>query len=83
MVVCIQISVECQQNGRTVRLCPLLRKTTTIALHFAHARAWLFIVPITKLLLDFVHLLLKCGSRNEATHLSLNFFKTTYLQLSK
>ena len=59
-----------QESGRNVRLCPLLWKTTTVAVHFAHASPWLFTIPITKPFLDFVHLLLKCGSRTEATHLS-------------
>ena len=44
-------------------------KDTTIDVHFAHANPWLFIVPMIKVFLDFVHLL-KCRSRTEATHLS-------------
>ena len=34
-----------QENGRTVRLCPLLQKTATVAAHFAHANPWLFTIP--------------------------------------
>ena len=45
-------------------------KITIIAVHFAHASPWLFTIPITKSFLDFVHILLKCGSRTEATYLS-------------
>ena len=32
-------------------------------------------IPISKLLFDFVRLLLKCGLKIEATHLSPDFFK--------
>ena len=42
-----------------------------LQLHLAYVNPWLF----TKTPLDFVHLLLKCGSRTEATHLSLENFK--------
>ena len=34
-----------QENGRTVRLCPLLWKTIIIVVHFAHANPWLFTIP--------------------------------------
>ena len=41
-----EISIELQQeNGRTMRLCPLLWKTTIVALHFAHANPWLLTIP--------------------------------------
>ena len=63
-----------QENGRTVRLCPLLWKITIVVVHFAHANPWLFIIPITKPFLNFVDFLLKCGSRTEATHLSPKIF---------
>ena len=43
---------------------------TKLDVHFAHANPWLFSIDITKILLDFVHILLKCGSKAEATHLS-------------
>ena len=33
-----------QENNRTVKLCPLLWKTTIIAVHFAHANPWLFTI---------------------------------------
>ena len=42
-----------QENCRTVRLCSFLRKTTTLVVHFAHVNPWLFIIPMTKLFLDF------------------------------
>ena len=58
-----QFSYNKQENNRTVRLCPRLWKTIIVDVHFAHANLWLFIIPITKPFLDFVHLLLKCGSR--------------------
>ena len=58
-------------------------KDTTIDVHFAHANPWLFTIPITKPLLDFVHLLLKCGSSFEATHLSLDNLKIMNQQLPK
>ena len=45
-------------------------KDTTLDVHFAHANPWLLTIPITKPPLDFVHLLLKRGSRTEATQLS-------------
>ena len=48
-----------QENGR---------KTTIVSVYFAHASPWLFTISITKPLLDFVHLLFKCGSRTKATH---------------
>ena len=64
-----------QENGRIVRLCPSLWKTTTVFIYVAHASPWLFIIFITKALLDFIHLLLKCRSRTEATHLSLKKIK--------
>ena len=61
--------------GRTVRLCPLLC-ITKLDVHFAHANPWLYTIPIkTTPILDFVHLLLKCGSKTEATHLSLEISK--------
>ena len=59
-----------QENGGTMRLYPLLWKVTIIVVHFAHASPWLFIIPITKSFLDFVHILSKCGSRTEATYSS-------------
>ena len=40
-----------QENSRTVRLCLLLWKTTTVVGHFTHASPWLFTLPITKLFL--------------------------------
>ena len=64
-----------QENGRTVRLCPSLRKTTTMSIYFAHASSWLFIISITKPFLDFIHLLLKYRSRTKSIHLSLKKFK--------
>ena len=66
--------LENKRNGRTVRLCPFWWKTTSVVVHFAHASPWLFTIPISKPLLDFVHLLLICGSRTKATHLSPSFF---------
>ena len=61
-----------QENGRTMRLCPSLRKISIVSVCFSHANPWLFIISITKPFLDFVHLL-KCGSRTKATHLSRDF----------
>jgi hypothetical protein len=56
------------RNGRTVRLYPLLWKTITLDVHFAHASPWLFTILITKPFLNSMHLLLKYGFRTEATH---------------
>ena len=50
-----------QENGRTVRLCPSLGKTTTVVVYFAHASPWLSYYIYTKLLLDFVHLFSNAG----------------------
>ena len=63
-----------QENGRTVRLC-LLLWNAKLDVHFAHVNPWLFPIPITKPLLDFVHLLLKWRSKIEATQLSLGYLK--------
>ena len=44
--------------------------------HFVHANPWLFTTSMTKPFLDFVHLLLKCRSRTQATHLSPKYLKS-------
>ena len=73
-----------QENGRIVRLCPLLWKTTTIDVHFVHAgSSWLFIIPMTKHFLDFVYLFLECGSNTEATHFSPKNLKMNKLTIAK
>ena len=49
-----------RENGRTARVLSFLTKDYNYScVHFARASPWLFIIPITKPFLDFVHLLLK------------------------
>jgi hypothetical protein len=48
--ITITISICCifeLENGRTMRLCPFLWKTTIVIVHFAHTSSWLFTIPIT------------------------------------
>ena len=59
-----------QENNKIVRLCPFLWTTTIVVVHFARVSPWLFTIHVTKPFLGCVHLLLKCWSRTEATHLS-------------
>jgi hypothetical protein len=51
--LCFPVIFWKQENGRTVRFCPSLWKTTTVYVYyFAHASPWLFIISITKPFLD-------------------------------
>ena len=61
---------EQQENGRTVRFCLLLRKTTILDVHFAHASSWLFTIPISKPFLTP-----SSQMQVKATHLSPKIFK--------
>ena len=59
-----------QENGRTVRLCPSLGKTTTVVVYFAHASPWLSYYIYNQTFVGFCAPFSKCRSRIEATHLS-------------
>ena len=63
-----------QENVRTVRLCPLLWKTTTVVVLFYSCQSMVTFYTYNHNFLGFCEVSSQCMSRTEATHLSPNFF---------
>ena len=72
-----------QENGRTARLCHSYERLPLKLSNLLMPTHGYFTIPITKPFLDFVHLILKCGSRTKATRLSPKNLKINNQQLPK